>query len=76
MKHRTEQEMMELILRVASEDKRVRAVWMNGSRANPNAPQDQYQDFDIVYAVTDMQEMIENSGWIDVFGERISMQTC
>ena len=59
MKHRTEQEMMELILKVASEDKRVRSVWMNGSRANPNAPQDQYQDFDIVYAVTDMQEMTE-----------------
>lgn len=75
LKHRTEQEMMDLILKVASEDKRVRAVWMNGSRANPNAPQDQYQDFDIVYAVTDMQEMIKNPGWIDVFGERIIMQT-
>ena len=75
MKHRTEQEMMDLILKVASEDKRVRAVWMNGSRANPNAPRDQYQDFDIVYAVTDMQEMLQNSDWIDIFGERIIMQT-
>ena len=75
MKHRTEQQMMDLILGVAERDERVRAVWINGSRANPNAPRDQYQDFDIVYAVTDMQSMIDEPGWIDIFGERVIMQT-
>ena len=53
MKHRTEQQMMDLILGFARRDDRVRAVWLNGSRANPKAPRDQFQDFDIVYAVTD-----------------------
>lgn len=33
---RTEQEMFKLIRDVADEDNRVRAVYMNGSRANPN----------------------------------------
>lgn len=75
MKHRTEQQMMDLILGIAERDERVRAVWINGSRANPNAPRDQYQDFDIVYAVTDMQSMIGEPGWIDIFGERVIMQT-
>ncbi|WP_431602538.1 aminoglycoside 6-adenylyltransferase [Ruminiclostridium papyrosolvens] len=33
---RTEQEMFDLILDVAKADERIRAVYMNGSRANPN----------------------------------------
>jgi len=37
---RTEKEMMELIMRTAKEDARIRAVYMNGSRINPNAPKD------------------------------------
>ena len=45
---RTETEMMELILSVAKEDERIRAVYMNGSRTNPNAPKDLFQDYDIV----------------------------
>ncbi len=75
MKHRSEEEMMRLILSVAEEDARIRAVWMNGSRANPAAPKDQYQDFDIVYAVRDMQSFLGDPHWIDRFGERIMMQT-
>ena len=37
---RSEKEMMELILRVAEKDQRVRAVAMNGSRTNSNVPKD------------------------------------
>lgn len=72
---RTEQEMMDLILAVAKRDERVRAVAMNGSRTNPNAPKDIFQDFDIVYLVTEMESFIAQPNWIDVFGERIIMQT-
>ena len=35
---RSEQEMFDLILSFAKEEERVRAVVLNGSRANPNAP--------------------------------------
>ena len=45
---RSEQEMLDLIVGIAREDKCIRAVIMNGSRANPNAPRDFFQDFDIV----------------------------
>ncbi|MEH7306851.1 aminoglycoside 6-adenylyltransferase [Neobacillus drentensis] len=71
---RTEHEMMKLILTVAEKDDRIRAVGMNGSRTNPNVPKDMFQDFDIVYLVTDMDSFVCNHDWIDVFGERIIMQ--
>lgn len=71
---RTEEEMYALILSVAKADDRVRAVGMNGSRVNPNAPQDQFQDYDIVYFVAEMDSFIEDPGWVDVFGERVMMQ--
>ena len=45
---RSEQEMLDLILDTARRDDRIRAVIMNGSRANPNAPRDMFQDFDVV----------------------------
>lgn len=72
---RTEEEMMRLILRVAGDDERIRVVAMNGSRTNPNVPRDIFQDYDIVYLVTDMDSFFSDEGWIDVFGERIIMQT-
>ncbi|MBV7504176.1 aminoglycoside 6-adenylyltransferase [Bacillus sp. sid0103] len=71
---RTEHEMMKLILTVAEKDDRIRAVGMNGSRTNPNVPKDMFQDFDIVYLVTDLDSFLCNHDWIDVFGERIIIQ--
>lgn len=51
---RSEKTLYDLILSFARHNDAIRAVWMNGSRANPNAPKDILQDFDIVYAVTDI----------------------
>src|SRR5882724_1449695 len=71
---RNEQEMLELILETATSDDRIRAVIMNGSRVNPNATRDIFQDFDIVYIVTDVDAFRENPEWIKCFGELIMMQ--
>jgi len=71
---RTEQEMMDLILGVANEDERIRAVLMSGSRANPAAPKDQYQDYDIAYLVPEIKSFTADHSWIDVFGERLMLQ--
>jgi aminoglycoside 6-adenylyltransferase len=71
---RSEQEMLDLIIGTARDDDRIRAVIMNGSRANPNAPRDRFQDFDIVYAVTDVAPFWHNLAWIDRFGERMILQ--
>lgn len=72
---RTEQEMLQLIVRTAEDDDRIRAVLMSGSRANPNAQRDIFQDFDIVYIVTDIDSFTEEPGWISQFGEIMILQT-
>lgn len=71
---RTEKEMMDLILNVARSDERIRAVYMNGSRANPNVEKDIYQDYDIVYIVTETKSFLDNKDWISVFGETAIVQ--
>ena len=71
---RNEQEMLELIVGTAKNDERIRAVIMNGSRTNPNAPRDFFQDFDIVYIVTDVAAFKYNYDWIKRFGDILIMQ--
>lgn len=71
---RTEKEMLGLILDTAYADDRIRAVYMNGSRTNKNAPKDIFQDYDIVYAVTETEPFIEDKDWIRRFGEILFMQ--
>ncbi|MEW4371716.1 aminoglycoside 6-adenylyltransferase [Paenibacillus kandeliae] len=71
---RSEQQMMELIVGVAQQNEHVRAVAMNGSRVNPAAKRDCFQDYDVVYIVDNMKSFMENQEWVDVFGERIIMQ--
>jgi len=71
---RSSNEIFSLITEIASADNRVRAVLLNGSRANPNARKDNFQDFDIVFIVTGMQSFLIDHSWIDVFGERIILQ--
>jgi aminoglycoside 6-adenylyltransferase len=68
-------DILALVLDVARRDERVRAVALNGSRANPNAPKDPFQDYDVVYIVSEMESFLRDSRWIDVFGERIILQT-
>ena len=72
---RTTEEMVELIIKVAKEDPDIRAVLMSGSRANKDCPVDQYQDFDIVYFVKDVQPYWDNMAWIeDKFDKPILVQ--
>ena len=71
---RTEKEMFDLIIGFAKADERVRAVVLNGSRANPNAPRDQHQDYDIVYIVEDFESFTADHSWIDIFGKRLMLQ--
>jgi aminoglycoside 6-adenylyltransferase len=71
---RSGQEMMQLILGCAREDDRIRAAYMNGSRTNPNAKPDIFQDFDIVYVVTDVHPFVDDKAWLTRFGEICVMQ--
>ncbi len=71
---RSEQEMLKLIINTAQSDDRIRAVIMNGSRANPAAPGDIFQDFDIVYLVTGVAPFQDDPAWINRFGEMMILQ--
>lgn len=71
---RNEHEMMELIINIAKEDERIRAVYLNGSRTNPNVPKDIFQDYDVVYVVTETASFIKDKTWINAFGDLIMMQ--
>jgi aminoglycoside 6-adenylyltransferase len=71
---RTEQEMMDVILGIARADDRIRAVYMNGSRTNPSVPTDVYQDYDIVFSVTETASFIADKDWLFRFGNPLIVQ--
>lgn len=71
---RSEQEMLDLILGVAQTDERIRAVIMTGSRVDPHAPRDIFQDYDIVYVVTDVAPFANNLAWLERFGQLMIVQ--
>jgi aminoglycoside 6-adenylyltransferase len=71
---RRDKEMLDLILTIARGDERIRAVIMNGSRANPEVPRDFFQDFDIVYVVKEMESFKQSPNWIERFGKLMILQ--
>ncbi len=71
---RNEEKIYSLIIETAKTDNRILAVYMNGSRTNPNAPKDIFQDYDIVYVVRETKSFIEDKDWIHRFGNILYMQ--
>lgn len=71
---RTEKEMYDLILNTAIEDDRIRAVLLNGSRADLSAKKDCFRDYDIVYIVRELESFIKDEDWINRFGEIMILQ--
>ena len=65
---------LDKIDRMDKNDERVRAVYMEGSRVNKNAPKDMFQDYDIVYVVKETKSFIDNKNWINIFGKILFMQ--
>lgn len=72
---RNEEVITDLIVDIAQRDERIRASLLSGSRADPNAPRDRFQDFDVVYVVTDVSSFRRDPTWIDPFGELMILQT-
>lgn len=70
---RTEAEMLDVILKTA-ETLQVEAVAMSGSRTNTKAPKDEFQDYDVVYVVDDLDNLTSDLSWLDQFGKRIIEQ--
>ena len=70
---RTEAEMLDVILKIA-ETLQVEAVAMSGSRTNQKTSKDEFQDYDVVYVVENLDELIIDLSWLDQFGKRIIEQ--
>ena len=70
---RAKTEMLDLILQTAK-TLQVKAVSMSGSRTNPKAPKDEFQDYDVVYVVDDLDNLTSDLSWLDQFGKRIIEQ--
>ena len=70
---RTETEMMNLILQI-SETLKVEAVALSGSRTNQKVQTDEFQDYDVVYVVDDLDNLTSDLAWLDQFGTRIIEQ--
>lgn len=62
------------ILNFASNNENVRAVLLNGSRANPQIVPDNLQDFDVVFVVLQIAPFLADHTWIEVFGQTIITQ--
>ena len=73
MTMRTESEILNLILHTAK-TLQVDAVAMSGSRTNPKAPKDEFQDYDVIYVVDDLDNLTSDLSWLDQFGTRIIEQ--
>ena len=70
---RTEPQMLDLIFQTAKV-LQVNAVAMSGSRTNPNAPKDEFQDYDVVYIVEDLDALAADLSWLEQFGNRLIEQ--
>ena len=70
---RTDTEMMEGIVQIA-ETLQVEAVALSGSRTSPHCPKDEFQDYDVVYIVDNLEDLISDLSWLDQFGIRLIEQ--
>ena len=70
---RTDTEIMTLILQIADTLK-VEAIALSGSRTNPQSVKDEFQDYDAVYIVDDLEDLISDLSWLDQFGNRLIEQ--
>jgi len=71
---RSADEIQKLVTDTAKSDSRIRAVLLNGSRANPGIRPDKFQDFDIVFIVGNFESFISDHSWTDSFGEKLIYQ--
>lgn len=70
---RAETEMLDIIIKIAKNLK-VKATAMSGSRTDQKVQTDEFQDYDLVYVVDDIDNLTSDLSWLDQFGKRIIEQ--
>ena len=72
-KYRSQEQMLRLILQTAK-SLQIDAVALSGSRTNQKIQTDEFQDYDVVYVVDDLDTLTRDLAWLDQFGKRIIEQ--
>ena len=72
-KYRSQEQMLRLISQTG-QTLQVAAVALSGSRTDTKAPKDEFQDYDVVYVVDDIDNLTSDLSWLDQFGKRIIEQ--
>ena len=72
-KYRSQEQMLRLILQTAK-SLQIDAVALSGSRTNQKIQTDEFQDYDVVYVVDDLDTLTRDLAWLDQFGTRIIEQ--
>ena len=71
---KNQEEIRKEILKFAETNPKIRAVFLEGSRANPTITPDDFQDYDIVFAVKNWKVFISDDSWTNIFGQKIIEQ--
>ena len=72
-KYRSQEQMLRLISQTG-QTLQVDAVALSGSRTDTKAPKDEFQDYDVVYVVDDIDNLTSDLSWLDQFGKRVIEQ--
>jgi aminoglycoside 6-adenylyltransferase len=57
------------LIRWAEQRDAIRAMLLTSTRAVPNAPMDEYSDYDVVLIVKDIHPFYEDRSWLEDFGD-------
>lgn len=71
---RNQTEMLELFKKQTKEDNRIRLSVLEGSLTNVNIPKDKYQDYDVIFFVTERDSFLVSDSWLVIFGKVVFMQ--
>ena len=67
-------EILTKIIKFAQTQKDIQYVIQNGSRVNPSVTPDVYADYDIIFGCKNTQKYIDNTEWMNEFGELLILQ--
>ncbi|MFR9120467.1 MAG: aminoglycoside 6-adenylyltransferase [Streptococcus parasanguinis] len=71
---RTDTEMMNLILQIAESLQVEASGLIRFTSQSSRLPKDEFQDYDVVYIVDDLEDLISDLSWLDQYGNRLIEQ--
>lgn len=67
------EQVLHQLVQWADEQPSVRAVILTSSRAIPHAQTDEFSDYDVILALTDVKPFYENRTWLETFGHVLAL---